>query len=358
MRLLIDIGHPGHVHLFRPMAKELIKKGHIILFTCREKEFEIELLEAAELNYVSFGHHFKTRMGKVYGLAKFNLKMLQTAMKFKPDFFLSHGSIYAAQIAWLLRKPNISLEDSGNWEQMRLYIPFTKYILTPNELKEELGPKQIRYHGYHELAYLHPNIFSPDKSIWNDLGLKENEAFALLRFVSWNATHDVGQGGLTMDTKLELIRILESKMKVFISAEGDLPAGLKNYQIKIRPEKMHDVLAMATLFVGEGATMASEAGVLGTPAIYVNSLERCYNEDQEKYGTVFNFRNSDGVIKKVKELISDPDLKAKTLKGREKMLRKKIDVTAFLVWFTENYPKSAETMLANPDYQLNFMITK
>ena len=87
--------------------------------------------------------------------------------------------------------------------------------------------------------------------------------------------------------------------------------------------------------------MASEAGVLGTPAIYVNSLERCYNEDQEKYGTVFNFRNSEGVIEKVKELISDPGLKEKTMNGREKMLREKIDVTAFLVWFMETYPESA-----------------
>lgn len=354
MRLLIDIGHPGHVHLFRPMAQELIAKGHKVLFTCRQKEFEIELLEAAGLDYVSFGKHFKTKTGKVYGLAKFNLKMFQTALKFKPDILLSHGSLYAAQIAWLLRKPHVSMEDSGNWEQMRLYIPFTKEVLTPNELREDLGPKQIRYLGYHELAYLHPKIFTPDENIWKDLGLKKGEAFALLRFVSWSATHDVGQGGLTMEAKLELIKILEAKMKVFISAEGELPENLKKYQIQIAPEKMHDVLAKATLFVGEGATMASEAGVLGTPAIYVNSLERCYNEDQEKYGTVFNFRNSDGVIDKVKELIADPDLKKKTIEGQKKMLADKIDVTAFLVWYMENYPNSAKTMFENPDYQLNF----
>ena len=27
MKILIDIGHPGHVHLFRPFAQEMIKKG-------------------------------------------------------------------------------------------------------------------------------------------------------------------------------------------------------------------------------------------------------------------------------------------------------------------------------------------
>ncbi len=354
MRLLIDIGHPGHVHLFRPMAQQLIEKGHKVLFTCRQKEFEMELLEAAGLDYVSFGKHFQTKTGKIYGLAKFNLKMLQNALKFKPDLFLSHGSLYAAQIAWLMQKPHVSMEDSGNWEQMRLYLPFTRHVLTPNELKEDLGPKQIRYLGYHELAYLHPDFFTPDENVYQLLGLNKGQPFALLRFVSWSATHDIGQGGLTMDAKLELIRVLEEKMKVFISAEEHLPEELKKYQIRIPPEKMHDVLSQATLFVGEGATMASESGVLGTPAIYVNSLERCYNEDQEKYGTVYNFRDSLGVIEKVKDLISDPELKKKTLKGREKMLKEKINVTRFLVWFMENYPESADIMLKEPDNQLKF----
>jgi len=32
----------------------------------------------------------------------------------------------------------------------------------------------------------------------------------------------------------------------------------------------------------------------------------------------------------------------------------KIDVTAFLVWFVEYYPKSAKIMKENPDYQYNF----
>ena len=32
----------------------------------------------------------------------------------------------------------------------------------------------------------------------------------------------------------------------------------------------------------------------------------------------------------------------------------KIDVTAFLVWFIENYPQSAAVMRDNPSYQFNF----
>lgn len=354
MRILIDIGHPGHVHLFRPFAEEMIAKSHQVLFTCRQKEFEIELLKSAGFEFMSFGKHFKTKKGKIWGLVKFNIQMLATCLRFKPDILMSHGSLYAAQIGYLLRKPHISMEDSGNWEQMRLYIPFTKNILTPKELKADLGPKQIRYSGYHELAYLHPRLFVPDNQIWKVLSIKKDQPFALLRFVSWSATHDKGQGGLSAEVKKELVELLAAKMKVFISAEGELPDEFEKYKISIPPEKMHDVLATATIFIGEGATMASEAGILGTPAIYVNSLERCYNEDQENYGTVFNFRNSKGVLEKVNDLISDPGLKQKTISGRDKLLSDKIDVTKFLVWFIENYPESANIMKANPDYQLKF----
>ena len=44
MRILIDIGHPAHVHLFKNFAWQMQEKGHKVLFTCREKEFEIDLL--------------------------------------------------------------------------------------------------------------------------------------------------------------------------------------------------------------------------------------------------------------------------------------------------------------------------
>ena len=81
-----------------------------------------------------------------------------------------------------------------------------------------------------------------------------------------------------------LIKTLSKYAKVFISSEDSLPDEFRPWQISIPPEKMHDALAYATLFIGEGATMASECAVLGTPAIYVNSLQLGYLFEEEKYG--------------------------------------------------------------------------
>ena len=329
MKILIDIGHPAHVHIFKNIAWNLSQKGHTILFTCRDKENELYLLKKHGFNFISFGENKKTKLGKILGLFYFNLKMLFIALRFKPNMFLSHGSMYAAQIAWLLRKTHISLEDSGNKEQIRLYAPFTNAIVTPDFLPNNLGKKQIRYRSNHELAYLHPNFFQTNDDIYSYLNISKKHPYAILRFVSWVATHDSGQKGLSYKEKEYLTKFLISKnIKVFISAERhQLPDNLKKYSIKIPPDKMHDALANAIIYIGEGATMASEAGVLGTPSLYVSTIERCYNIDQEKYGLVFNFVKFDGVLNKIDEILNLNNRISVFKNRREKFLNDKIDFT-------------------------------
>lgn len=349
MRIIIDIGHPAHVHLFKNMAWKLLKNGHNILFTLREKEFETELLHSYGFQYKSFGRKYSSMFGKLAGLLKFDYLETITALKFKPDLFLSHGSIYAAHASAILRKPHIALEDTGNWEQIALYRPFSNAILSPDIIGENLGSKHILYPGYHELAYLHPRYFSADPSIYRLLEIPEHSPFAILRFIGWNATHDIGKSGFSSKFKNEIINHLSSKMKVFLSSEKKSNDEFSAYYINIPPEHMHDALSFATLYVGEGTTMAAEAAVLGTPSFYVSNVRGQNCEDLEKYGLAFNFRNSDGVIKKIDEVLGLPNVKQEWQLRKERVLSEKIDLTAFLCWFLENYPQSFQ--IARDDFK-------
>ncbi len=330
------------------------KTGHSVLFTCRDKEVAIQLLKAYKFDFIVLGKPFKNIVGKMWGMIKFDLLLLKIALRFKPDILLSAGSIYAAQVAWFLHKPHITFEDTGNMEQVRLYKPFSKIILVSTAFHKELGKKQIRYKGYHEWAYLHPGYFQPDDSIYENLKIKREEPFVIVRFVSWGASHDIGQSGFTPGLKTGIVNELAKHFKVFISSENDLPASLEKFQIKIPPEKMHDALAFAALFIGEGATMASECAMLGTPAIYVNSITAGTLEEQEKYGLLYSFRNSAGVLEKTRELTKILNLKEIHRERRQKMLADKIDVTKFMCWFVESYPESVTIMRSDPDYQLRF----
>ena len=354
MRIIIDIGHPGHVHLFRPFAQTMIAKGHEILFTCRQKEFEIELLKAAKFNYKSFGKHYKSLIGKIWGLFYFDFLMLLSTFRFKPDIFLSHGSFYAAHIAFLFRKPHISMEDTGNQEQMRLYLPFTQVVLTSSAFHKEIGPKQIRYNSYHEIAYLHPKYFSKDELIDEKLGIPNGESFVLLRFVSWNASHDINKKGLSLLFKTKLVEELSKYSKIYISSEGNLPRHLERYRLIIKPEQLHHILSSATLYIGEGATMASESAVLGVPAIYINPINAGTIDEQERYGLLFHFKSEVGVFEKALELLNNQELSAEIKVKQKEMLNRKIDLTAFLVWFVEEYPVSKKIMRETPNYQYQF----
>jgi uncharacterized protein len=358
MKYLIDIGHPAHVHYFKNFTRAVMNNGHEVLFTCRDKEVTVSLLEHYNFRYVNLGHPFKSILGKAFGLFYFTFRILVTSLHFKPDMFLN-ASMYSAIVARLMRKPHISLEDTFNQEQVRLYLPFTNCVLTGDYDHPKLGKKEIRFNGYQELLYLHPNYFKPDKTVLQELGLLENEPFVIIRFVSWNASHDFGHAGISFENKIKAIEKFEKYAKVLISSEAELPLLLKQYQIQIAPFRMHDAMAFASLVIGESFTMVSEASVIGTPAILIHDTKCYYLQDQQnKYGLPFNFSESDEdqkkAIEKGVELLKAPCSKKKWQRRRDILLSEKIDVTAFLVWFIENWPESFRIMKENPDSQLRF----
>lgn len=355
MKILIDIGHPAHVHYFRNFIKLMQNKGHEFLISARNKEVSHILLLNYGISYFDRGRGSNNLPGKIAYVFKADCLMYRAAMNFKPNLFLSFASPYAAHVAKIMNKPHISFTDTENAKLgIMSFSPFTDCIINPTAFKGSFGSKQIKFRGFMELCYLHPKYFKPNQNILSELGLTENESFALLRFVSWGANHDLGQTGIPDADKIELANRLSGSMKVLISSEGKMPDELNKYKIQISPEKIHDVLAVASLYIGEGATMASECAMLGTPAIYVNSLTAGTIEAQQSYGLLFGYRNYVGVLSKVEELLQNPNLKQEFIQKRDRMLKDQIDVTAFMVWFVENYPESSTIMRQNPAFQDRF----
>lgn len=354
MKYLIDIGHPGDFYLFKNLALELERIGHSVLFTIHEGESEGKHVSHFKFNYFMLGQKRKGFFGKLISLVFFTVNILRVAFRHQPDLFISHGSLFAGIASKLTRKEHIALEDTGNMEQLRLSLPFSDVVISPDVLPLSFGQKHIKYAGYHELCYLLPRYFTPDKSVLNDMGIKESEPFAIIRFSAWRATHDIGRTGMNTREKEELVRLILPFMKVFISAESAMPKSLLPYKIPFPVTKMHDALHYASLYIGEGATMASEAGVLGIPSVYINPIKISYNDDQANFGLIYNFRNYISAKQKIIELLNTKNLKALHQLKRDQMLVTKIDVTAFLVWFIEHWPESFRIMKENPDYQYNF----
>jgi predicted glycosyltransferase len=357
MKIMFEVGHPAQVHLFKYIIWELEKRGHSIKIIAKEKEMTFGLLDNYGFKYEKVGKNMPSLAGKAIGLIRADFQLLKIAKKFRPDIFISPGSPHSAHVSAILGKPHIIFCDTEHaWLNSLITLSFTDVIFTPSCYKKDLGKKQIRLSSYRQHAYLHPNRFTPDPSILNELGVSTDEKYVIIRFVSWKASHDMGQMGFSLEEKIKLVKEIEKHAVPFITSEGKIPESLQKYKIRIPPHRIHDALYYAAMYVGEGATMASEAAMLGTPSIYVNTLRMGVTDEEEQFGLIKQYegaKNSEAnIFKDIAQMIGTP--KIEWIGKKNKLLATKIDVTAFMVWFVENYPDSARIMMENPEYQNKF----
>ena len=340
MRILVQIGHPAHVHFFKNFMWEAQKRGHEIFISAIDKEVTLDLLRKYNFNYDVSEKKRNNFFGNVIQLVKGDLKTYKMQKQHDIDLIIGIPNEFGAHVSKITKAKSIGFTDTEHAKLSNLItFPFIDVICTPSCYKRDIGKKQIRYNGYHELAYLHPNYFTPNPEVLDELGLDKDEPFMILRFVSWNASHDVGQHGI--NNKVEFVRKLEEYCKVLITSEGELDDTLENYRIRTSPEKLHDLLYYASLYVGDGATTATECAILGTPSIYVSSLVGTmgnFIELENNYGLIFNYSDPDKALDKAVNLIQKPSLKADWKQKRDQLLKDKIDVTAFMVELIENYP--------------------
>ena len=360
MKILIDIAHPAHVHLIKNSYFELKSKGHTVIVTVKDIPSAIQLLKLFEIPYVYLGGKSDSLVGKGFLQLKFNFLLWKIVLREKIDIAFG-SSLTVAQLSKFTRVKSIILDDDDD-EVEPLFVkyahPAADTILSP-ACAIRKTTKMIGYAGYHELAYLHPNRFTPDISVLNEIGVLPDEKYFILRFNAFKAHHDAGVQGLSIENKRRIIELLKPFGRVFITTERNIDDEFKPYQLKVSPDKAHSLMYYATMLIGDSQTMTSEAALMGTPAIRCNTFVRriSYLEEEEfTYNLTYGFlpNDSDAMFSKINELLVFPDLKQEWQVRRAKMLTEKIDVTSFFVWFIENYPSSAETMRSNPDYQYNF----
>lgn len=356
MKIFIDIGHPAHVHYFRNFINIMKKKGHEFIVTARDKEVVFDLLNYYHIKYINRGKGGKSLFNKLLYIPKADLLLYKVARDFKPDIFLSFGSAYASHIAYLTGKPHIAFDDTDHaaFEHL-LYVPFTETIITPKAYLKNFGKKHIRINSYMELCSTHPAYFSPEEKILDELDLGNHKAFVVIRLVSWNASHDIGLKGLSIKGLEKIINILKGKYKIIISSENKLPKNLQEYAYNIHPTKIHNTLYYADLFIGESLTMAIESASLGTPSFAITSAKAGVTEEQISNGLLKKYDNENELFIEIEKMLINENYKRDFQLKAKEILNKKINVTTFMIWFIENYPKSKNIMMANPNYQNNFI---
>lgn len=218
MNILIQLSHPAHFHLYKNVAHGLIANGHEVLFVIKSKDILETLLVDAGLPYVNINQHAHrgSKFGILWDMIVRDWRLVQLCRKHKIDL-LTGSTPEVAQVGWLLRKRvvNTTEDDAAViGAVVKAMQPFMKCLVTPVSCNMgALEPRTMHYPGYHELAYLHPNHFTPDPKIVEAYGIDTSKPYFVMRFASLNAHHDSGIKGINTEIAQRLIDILEGSYK-------------------------------------------------------------------------------------------------------------------------------------------------
>lgn len=295
-RILVDICHPAHAHFFRVPIQIWIHQGHVVTVTSRNKDVAIEILDTLNIPHRSLGNPGRGPVGLAIELIRRNALLSTHIRRTRTDIATALGGTFAAQSAYLTRIPSVIFYDTEIASlQNRITYPLATRVVVPN-CYDGWTPKDktVRYQGYHELSYLHPSSFIPDRDIALEAGLDPARPTYLIRVVSWTANHDIGDHGMSLELLEAAIAQLSQAGKVIISSEATLPNRLDPLLYRGPATHLHHLMAFCAGYFGESATMASECAVLGVPAVYIAHSRRGYTDEQEaKYGLVRNVRSLD-----------------------------------------------------------------
>lgn len=333
MRLLFDLGHPAHVHLFKNFIAYLTTKNHEITVTAREKDVTTALLSHYNIPHTSLTKPKHGYLGMLEELAVRDLQILKLhyAKKFNAAF---GTSVSITHLSALTKVKSFCFSDDDD-DIIPLYAniayPFATKILNPAGLRcKKWLDKRIFYNSYQKLGYLHPNNFTPDEKVLHKYQLQPKK-YILIRSSALKAHHDKNARGIDTGLWAGLQHML-SGFQIIQSREG--VGG------KIEPWDMHHILAFSKMLISDSQSMTVEAAVLGVPNIRYNSFSgkiSCLEELEHKYTLTYGYKpgQEHQLKSKIAELLEQNDLDIAWQKKRSNMLSDKMDFNQWLIDYFE-----------------------
>jgi uncharacterized protein len=315
MTYLFELSHPKHYYQFRYIIKLLKSRGEKVSVLARKKDVLINLLDEESVPYIIPGKHGKRLLSKLFAIPGLWWNYLKIVRQISPDFIISKASPYAVLVKPFIKSKLVITPDSEVVNLTKKFVaPFSDIIITPESFNYSYGRNHKRIDGFFEETYLSPKAFSPDKELVKSLGIDTEKPYFILRFISWDANHDLHQFGFSEKEKSELISLLQPFGKVYISAERNkLSPSLQKYQLHIPASAIHHVLYYASLYIGDSQTMATEAALLGTPSIRYNSFvgenDMSNFKVLESRQLLMNFNKFSGVQNGILQILNNKESK-------------------------------------------------
>ena len=281
MRILFDILHPAHLNFYKKTIRNL-QAEHDITVLIRHRGDLVDFAKK-ELNVPIkvVGRHYGSRIGKLFGLFHRICYLIWEGCKNPYDVATSHGGFYVSIASWMMGKRSVVFYDNAEYKLLFfLCRKFSSKFVIPQLLGIE-GKNISTFNGYKELAYL--NRFKPAQEILEKYKVKKNR-YVFVRQIA-HISLDYWSDDSSQNMKTILTYLSQNKFSVIASVEEGSSHILEFQEfdnIYVLPEstsEMHTLLYYAKCVISSGDTVAREAALLGTPAIYIGGRDMKINRE-------------------------------------------------------------------------------
>jgi len=346
MRILFDVTHPAHVHLFRPLAERITAEGGEVMFVGRRKDLAVELLEAFSLPHFipPSRRSGPGSAGDALEFAERTGALRRTIHDWGPEVLLTRNPTGA--VAGLgTRTWTVFDTDDGRTVGLHYWAarPFADVITSSIHDPEDHGRRHRRYRSLKALGFLSPPHFVPDPAIRDRYGAPDGPLF-VVRLSRHDASHDRRIIGIDSATRTALLHMLLSVGHVVLSMEGQdtrlhphRTDGSTDHEHRVvRATDFHHLLAAASLCVGDSQSVAAEAAVLGVPVIRLSGFTgRTFYLTllEEQYGLIRNYRpgEEDALLSEVRTVLDD--LAGARADARDSADRLRAGTEDLIAWF-------------------------
>lgn len=339
-RFFFDLNHPADFHFFKNLFSYFAAQGYSYRVMARDKECLHELLEAEGIPYLNRGKGSHSIAGKyMYAVYILGLTFIQV-LRFRPGLTLSLSSPYLITVSRFLRIPTLTYDDTDFNPRLQPALKRANYIFSPANYPHSFHKYHFHIQTYKELSYLTSSFEEKED-------LKEGVFFRITR--SDSIHHSAGNRMEQSDLIQEINRISET-FPTYLSSETKIDEVLSPNVIYPDTVNIHEDMQQCKVFWGNSATMATEAVILGIPAIFIGTEKFAYLMELEEHGLLHCFTPDDmaSSFSLLEKLLQQAGPGKSFSLSRAQLLKNKSSMTGLLIRFIENLPESAENFSEHP----------
>ncbi len=271
MRIWIDLANSPQVLFFRPIIRELTRRGQSIVITSRHFAQTVQLADQLGLAHTPIGGHGGKKLSHIgFSVTLRACHLARFARTNHFDLAVSHNSYAQLLAASALRVPAVTLMDYEHQPLNHLAFRLAKRVIVPEPFPEErlkkygAGAKAIKYSGIKEQLYLAD--FAPQPDYRTREGFPLDRPLVVVRPPApWTAYHHFEND--LFDTLLGHLDTLDGPYLLFlprVQSQIESVRGFSSFHIADKVYDGPNLLYHANLVISGGGTMNREAAVLGT----------------------------------------------------------------------------------------------